>query len=71
MYDARTKLSKEVENEIRGYFEGRIRVFKAVIPRNIRLSEAPSYGVPITVYAKNTPGAWSYVSLGEELMGID
>ena len=71
MHDARTKLSREVESEIRGYFEGRIRVFKSVIPRNIRLSEAPSHGMPITVYAKNTPGSWSYVNLGEELMGID
>jgi chromosome partitioning protein len=71
MFDARTKLSREVELEIRGYFEGRIRVFKTVIPRNIRLSEAPSHGLPITHYAKNTPGSWYYNALGEELMGID
>jgi len=71
MHDARTKLSREVENEIRGYFEGRIKVFKSVIPRSVRLSEAPSHGIPITQYANLTPGAWSYTHLGEELMGIE
>ena len=71
MHDGRTRLSREVETEIRGYFEGRIRVFKSVIPRSVRLSEAPSHGLPITRYAKLTPGAWSYTHLGEELMGIE
>ena len=70
MFDARTNLSKEIETEIREYFRERIRVFKTVIPRNIRLSEAPSHGLPISLYAKNTPGAWSYEALGEELTGI-
>jgi len=70
MFDARTNLSKEIENEVREYFKERIRVFKTVIPRNIRLSEAPSHGLPISLYAKNTPGAWSYEALGEELTGI-
>ena len=69
MYDARTNLSKEIENEVRDYFKDRIRVFKTVIPRNIRLSEAPSHGLPISLYARNTPGAWSYEALGEELIG--
>jgi chromosome partitioning protein len=71
MFDARTNLSKEIENEVREYFKERIRVFKTVIPRNIRLSEAPSHGLPISLYAKNTPGAWSYEALGEELVGIE
>ncbi len=71
MHDARTKLSREVETEIRQYFEGRIRVFESVIPRSIKLSEAPSHGLPITQYANLTAGAWSYTNLGEELMGIE
>ena len=71
MHDARTKLSREVETEIRQYFEGRIRVFESVIPRSIKLSEAPSHGLPITKYANLTAGAWSYTNLGEELMGIE
>jgi len=71
MFDARTNLSKDIESEIRDYFKDKIRVFKTVIPRNIRLSEAPSHGLPISIYAKNTPGAWSYEALGEELIGID
>jgi len=71
MFDARTNLSKDIENEIRDYFRDKIKVFKAVIPRNIRLSEAPSHGLPISMYAKNSPGAWSYEALGEELIGID
>lgn len=68
MFDARTNLSRDIENEIRDYFKDRIRVFRSVIPRNIRLSEAPSHGLPISLYAKNTPGAWSYEDLGEELL---
>ncbi len=71
MHDARTKLSREVETEIRQYFEGRIRVFESVIPRSIKLSEAPSHGLPITKYANLTAGAWTYTNLGEELMGIE
>jgi chromosome partitioning protein len=66
MYDARTLLSRQVVNEVRRYFPG--RVFNTVIPRNVKLSEAPSYGEPITVYAPNSTGSRSYAALARELL---
>ncbi len=66
MYDSRTRLSKDVEENVRKFFKN--KVFKTVIPRNIRLSEAPSYGVPIPLYAPSSPGAEAYKSLAEELL---
>ena len=50
MFDSRLKLSEEVEKEVRGYFKD--KVFESIIPRNIKLSEAPSYGQPIDKYAE-------------------
>ena len=55
MYDARTNLSNQVVKEVKKYFED--KVYKTVIPRNVRLSEAPSYGMPITVYDPRSKGA--------------
>ncbi|NOX60948.1 MAG: ParA family protein [Chloroflexi bacterium] len=66
MHDSRVKLSAQVEAEVRAYFGD--RVFRTVIPRNIRLSEAPSYGEPIASYAPNSAGAYAYQALAEELM---
>ncbi len=66
MHDSRVKLSAQVEAEVRAYFGD--RVFQTVIPRNIRLSEAPSYGEPIATYAPNSAGAHAYQALAEELM---
>ncbi len=66
MFDSRTTLSKEVEKETRNYFKE--KVFQTVIPRNVRISEAPSYGQPITVYAKDSAGAQAYVSLAKEVL---
>ncbi len=66
MFDARVRLSLQVAEEVRRYFGD--RVFKTVIPRNIRLSEAPSYGEPIATYAPNSPGAQAYQELAAELM---
>jgi chromosome partitioning protein len=66
MFDARVRLSLQVAEEVRRYFGD--RVFKTVIPRNIRLSEAPSYGEPIATYAPNSPGAQAYQELAVELM---
>lgn len=66
MYDARTTLSQEVVGEVMGYF--RELVFQAVIPRNVRVSEAPSHGVPITSYDSNSLGAKSYRALGKEVI---
>ena len=66
MYDGRTNLSLQVAQEVRRHFPG--KVFSNVIPRNVRLSEAPSYGLPITAYDKYSRGAESYLSLAEEIL---
>ncbi len=66
MYDRRNKLSTEVENEARNYFKE--KVYQTVIPRNVRLSEAPSHGIPVLIYDKNCPGSKSYYSFTDEFM---
>lgn len=66
MYDARTTLSKQVVQEVRGYF-GKI-VFDTLIPRTVKLSEAPSYGQPITQYDPSGKGAKSYIDLAKEVI---
>ena len=58
MYDMRTNLSNQVVKEVNNYFGD--KVYKTVIPRNVKLSEAPSYGMPITVYDPRSKGARSY-----------
>jgi chromosome partitioning protein len=69
MYDARTNLSRQVVEEVRGHFKE--KVFRAIIPRNIRLSEAPSYGQPINLYAPTSMGAMAYQLLARELVRSD
>lgn len=69
MYDGRTNLSRQVVEEVRRHFPG--RVFRAIIPRNVRLSEAPSYGQPINIYAPDSPGAVAYQVLTKELLQGD
>ena len=66
MYDKRNKLSSEVENEARKYFQD--KVYKTVIPRNVRLSEAPSHGIPVLIYDKTCPGSKSYFSFTDEFI---
>ena len=66
MYDARTNLSNQVVKEVKRYFED--RVYKTVIPRNVKLSEAPSYGMPITVYDPKSKGAKCYEKLAKEFI---
>ncbi len=66
MYDSRLRLSNEVAEEIKKYF--RDRVFEAKIPRNIKLSEAPSHGKPILLYDAKSPGAISYAKVAEEII---
>jgi chromosome partitioning protein len=68
MFDARTKLSQEVSDELRRHFSGNI--FSTIIPRNIRLTEAPSHGQPIGVYAADSRGAKAYFSLAQEVMRL-
>jgi chromosome partitioning protein len=66
MYDARTRLSQQVVEEVRDFFEE--KVFETVIPRSVRLSEAPSFGQPVTVYEPNGRGAEAYRSLAKEVI---
>ena len=69
MYDARASLSQQVVAEVRKHFPG--KVFAAIIPRSVRLAEAPSHGLPISMYAPNSPGALAYRALAEELLHGD
>lgn len=66
MYDGRTNLSIQVTEEVKKYFSG--QVFKTIIPRNVRLGEAPSYGEPITIYDPNSKGAEVYRKLAKEVI---
>lgn len=66
MYDSRTRLAQDVVQEVVGYF-GK-RVFRTIIPRNVRLSEAPSHGVPINQYDSDSTGAKSYHKLAGEVI---
>lgn len=66
MYDARTNLSNQVVEEVKKYFGD--KVYKTVIPRNVKLSEAPSYGMPISVYDPRSKGAKSYDKFVKELL---
>ena len=66
MYDKRNKLSSQVEKEARDYFNK--KVYLTVIPRNVRLSEAPSHGMPVLMYDKSCPGSKSYLSFTDEFI---
>lgn len=66
MYDSRTRLSQQVVEEVRDFFED--KVFTTLIPRSVRLSEAPSFGQPITMYEPNGRGAQAYRNLAKEVM---
>jgi chromosome partitioning protein len=69
MYDKRTRICDDVANQLREYFGD--RVFKTVIPRNVRLAEAPSYGKPILLYDPNCKGAIAYKKLAEEVDSVE
>lgn len=64
MFDGRTNFSAQVAQEVRRHFPG--KVFTTVVPRNVRLAEAPSHGIPILAYDRNSRGAEAYRKLGEE-----
>ena len=66
MYDQRLNLSKQVADEVRSFFED--KVFETIIQRNVRLSEAPSFGKPALMYAANSMGAQNYLDLVEEIL---
>jgi len=69
MFDGRTNLSQQVVDQVRQYFGA--QVFESVIPRSVRLSEAPSYGQPISIYSPRSTGAIAYQALAVELMTGD
>lgn len=69
MFDGRTRLSMDVVEEVRRFFPN--RVFNAVVPRSIRLAEAPSYGQPISVYSPSSTGALAYAALAREVLAGD
>ncbi len=69
MFDSRTNLSSQVGEEVEKYFGN--KVFQTIIPRNIRLSEAPSHALPINLYAPDSKGAETYKKLAKELLKIN
>ncbi len=66
MYDGRNNLCRSVENDVRQYFGD--KVYETVIPRNVRVSEAPSFGKPVLLYEINCPGAQAYIQLASEML---
>jgi chromosome partitioning protein len=66
MVDPRMNLTQQVADEVRAHFEG--KVYRTTIPRNVRLSEAPSHGKPICLYDNRSTGSMSYQALAEELL---
>jgi chromosome partitioning protein len=69
MFDGRTSLAQQVADEVRSHFPG--KVFRSVIPRSVRLAEAPSHGLPISAYEPSSPGGLAYRALAEELLRGD
>ena len=66
MYDIRTNLANQVVREVKRFFQN--KVYKTVIPRNVKVSEAPSYGMPITIYDPKSKGARSYEKFAKEFL---
>ena len=66
MFDGRTNLSVQVVDEVKKYFGSKL--FKSIVPRNVRISESPSYGKPVVLYAPSSRGAEIYFQLGEEVL---
>ena len=69
MFDSRTHLSRDVVQEVRSHFPG--QVFRTIIPRSVRLAEAPSHGLPISAYDPSSPAAQAYLALARELLTGD
>jgi chromosome partitioning protein len=69
MFDPRTNLSNDVVKEVKNHFPG--QVFQSIVPRSIRLAEAPSYGLPISSYSPSSVGARAYEALAKELLKGD
>lgn len=71
LYDKRTRLSRDVHKELKKYFESRNLLFKTIIPRNIRLAEAPSHGKPCLIYDPESTGTKAYLNLAKEIIERD
>jgi len=69
MFDGRTNLSIQVVDEVKSYFKD--KVYRSIIPRNVRLSEAPSHGKPVMLYDRRSRGAELYHELAREVMGLE
>jgi chromosome partitioning protein len=69
MFDSRTNLANDVVSEVRRFFPD--KVFEAIVPRSVRLAEAPSYGIPISVYDPKSTGAEAYAALANEILTQD
>lgn len=68
MYDVRTNLSQQVIDDVKTYFQNTVRVYTSIIPRNVRLGEAPSFGQPIALYDPKSKGAEAYSNLAREVL---
>jgi chromosome partitioning protein len=66
MYDPRSTLTQQVSAELEGHFGD--KVYRTIIPRNVRLAEAPSYGKPVVSFDRNSKGAQAYLSLAQEML---
>ena len=66
MYDKRNKFTEQIESDVRGYFGE--KVYTSVIPRNVRMSEAPSHGKPALIYDMNCAGSKAYIQMASELL---
>jgi len=66
MYDKRNRITADVENDIRQYMGN--KVFDTVIPRNVKMSEAPSFGKPALIYDMNCSGSMAYINLAKEIV---
>ena len=66
MFDGRTNFSAQVAQEVRKHFPG--KVFASVVPRNIRLAEAPSHGLPVTAYDRSSKGSLAYKAVAQEII---
>lgn len=71
LYDKRTRLSRDVHRELKNYFDDKNLLFKTIIPRNIRLAEAPSHGKPCLIYDPESKGTKAYLNLAKEILNKD
>ena len=71
LYDTRTRLSRDVFRELKKYFDGKEHLFKTVIPRNIKLAEAPSHGKPCIIYDQESNGTTAYLKLAQEILDME